>query len=313
MPFEVLILGSASATPSANRHTSAQLVNLLGRFFLIDCGEGAQMQLRRYGVKLQKIQYICISHLHGDHYLGLIGLLSTMSLLNRKKELIVFGPKGLNKILDLHFKLSYSELSFSVKIIPLQGKGINKIFEDSACELFSFGLRHRIPCWGFKLVEKKRPRKLLKSALIKYDIPVEKFNSIKVGENFITKENKLIPNILITTSSYAPRSYAYCSDTLYFNQIIKYISGVDLLYHEATFHSSMDAKAKFTYHSTSADAALVAKKGNVKKLILGHFSSRYKKLDVLKKDAEVIFNNVDLATEGSIWKIKKIYNHEDNC
>ena len=155
MPFEVTILGSASAIPTSTRHPSAQLVNLLGRFFLIDCGEGTQIQLRQYRVKMQKINYICISHLHGDHYLGLMGLLSTLSLLNRKKELIIFAPKGLSKILDLHFKLSYSQLSYPLKIVDLKGSGLTKLFEDDVLELFSFGLKHRIPCWGFKLVEKK--------------------------------------------------------------------------------------------------------------------------------------------------------------
>ena len=311
MPFEVSILGSSSATPTSNRYPSAQLVNLLGRFFLIDCGEGTQMQLRRYGVKLQKIQYICISHLHGDHYLGLIGLLSTMSLLNRQKELIIFAPKGLSKILDLHFKLSYSELSYSIKILTLKGKGLNKVFEDSACELFSFGLKHRIPCWGFKLVEKKRPRKLLKSALVKYNIPIKYLNNIKLGADFKINK-KTIKNQLLTIEPYMPRSYAYCSDTMYFKDIIQYISGVDLLYHEATFHSQMKKKAKSTYHSTSGEAALVAKNGNVKKLLIGHFSSRYKDLNILKKDAETIFDNVHLAVEGSVWKIKKTYSNENN-
>ena len=312
MPFEVSILGSSSATPTSTRYPSAQLVNLLGRFFLIDCGEGTQMQLRRYGIKLQKIQYICISHLHGDHYLGLMGLLSTMSLLNRQKDLIIFAPKGLSEILDLHLSLSYSELSFNIKIIHLNGKGFKKIFEDVACELFSFGLKHRIPCWGFKLVEKKRPRKLLKSALLKYNIPVKDLNSIKLGADFILNK-KTIKNHLLTKEPYIPRSYAYCSDTMYFKNIIKYISGVDLLYHEATFHSSMKKKAKSTYHSTSEEAALVAKNGNVKELLLGHFSSRYKNLNILKNDAKNIFHNVHLAVEGSVWKIKKTYNYESNC
>ena len=305
MPFEVTILGSSAATPTSTRYPSAQLVNLLGRFFLIDCGEGTQIQLRRYGFKIQKIQYICISHLHGDHYLGLIGLLSTMSLLNRKKEITIFAPKGITHILDLHFKLSYSELSFPLKIIPLQGSPLKKIFEDESFELFSFGLKHRIPCWGFKLIEKKRPRKLIPTAIDKYNIPFNVLASIKLGSDYIDSNKKVIKNKLITIDSYNPRSYAYCSDTIYFEKMIKHVFGVDLLYHEATFHSNMSKKARSTFHSTAREAALVAKNANVKALLLGHFSSRYKDLSIIQDDAKMVFSNVSLAVEGSKWKIHK--------
>ena len=167
MPFDITVLGCAAATPTSTRHPSAQLVNLLGRFFLIDCGEGTQMQLRKNKIKIQKINFICISHLHGDHYLGLIGLLSTMSLLNRNKELTIFGPKGLDKIIELHLKLSYSKLSYSLNIINLQSSTLTMLYEDDACQLFSFPLKHRVPCWGFKLVEKKRPRRILKNMIDK--------------------------------------------------------------------------------------------------------------------------------------------------
>jgi len=161
MPFEVTILGCASAIPTTKRNPSAQLVNLLGRFFLIDCGEGTQIQLRKNNVKIQKINYICISHLHGDHYLGLIGLLSTMSLLNRAKELIIFAPDGLDDILELHFRLSYSKILFPFRIVNLKDLDLFKLFEGDNFELFSFGLKHKIPCWGFKLTEKKRSRKII--------------------------------------------------------------------------------------------------------------------------------------------------------
>lgn len=305
MLFEVNILGSSSATPTSTRYPSAQLVNLLGRFFLFDCGEGTQIQLRKLSFKIQKIQFICISHLHGDHYLGLIGLLSTMSLLNRKKEVTLFAPKGIVKILDLHFKLSYSELSFKLNIIPLQGSSMKRIFEDESCELFSFGLKHRIPCWGFKLKEKKRPRRLIKSAIEKYNIPFHLLKSIKSGSDYITSGNEVIKNQIITSDSSIPRSYAYCSDTIYFDGIIEHVFEVDMLYHEATFHSNMSKRARSTFHSTSLDAAMVAKKANVKSLLLGHFSSRYKDLSILLDEAKNIFPNVNLAIEGSKWKINK--------
>ena len=307
MPFDITVLGCASATPTSTRNPSAQLVNLLGRFFLIDCGEGTQVQLRKNKIKIQKINYVCISHLHGDHYLGLIGLLSTMSLLNRKKELTIFAPKGLDKILDLHFKLSYSKLSYPLKMIILKGQKLTKLYEDDACELFSFGLKHRVPCWGFKLTEKKKPNKILKSMIDKYSISFNDISSIKSGSNYITNQGELIENNMLTIDSHLPRSYAYCSDTKYFSSLINYVKEVDLLYHEATFHSDFSDKAKITFHSTSQDAAIVALNANVKKLIIGHFSSRYKDLSILKHDAEKIFQNVDLAIEGKIWKIKKRY------
>jgi ribonuclease Z len=305
MPFDITVLGCASATPTSTRHPSAQLVNLLGRFFLIDCGEGTQMQLRKNKIKIQKINFICISHLHGDHYLGLIGLLSTMNLLGRKKTLTIFAPKGLDKIIELHFKLSYSKLSYELKIINLQGSKLRTLYEDEACQLLSFGLKHRVPCWGFKLMEKQRPRKILKTMIEKYSIPLNSINDIKSGADYLTNENELIKNTLLTTSSYSPRSYAYCSDTQYFDSLVNYIEEVDLLYHEATFHSNLSNKAKSTFHSTSQDAAKVAFEGNVKKLLIGHFSSRYKDLDILKKDAAKIFSNVELAIEGKKFKIKK--------
>ena len=305
MPFEVTILGCSAAIPTSSRNPSAQLVNLLGRFFLIDCGEGTQVQLRRNNFKIQKINYICISHLHGDHYLGLFGLLSTMSLLNRKKELIIFAPKGLSKILDLHFKLSYSVLSYTLKIVELVGGEKTKIFEDDSLELYSFPLKHRIPCWGFKLIEKKQPRKMLKDVINKHNIPFDLINSIKLGQDFTTNNGELIPNKKLTISSHVPRSYAYCSDTKYFEKLSDYVRNVDILYHESTFHSLLSNRANSTFHSTSQDAANVALKGNVKKLLLGHFSSRYRDLDLLKHDAERIFKNVDIAIEGKTWKIKK--------
>ena len=307
MSFEVTILGASSATPTSSRNVSAQLVHLLGRFFLFDCGEGTQIQLRRFGVKIQKINYICISHLHGDHYLGLIGLLSTMSLLNRNKELIIFAPKGLESILNLHLKLSYSVLSFPLKFIVLNTSKMQKIFEDDMFELFSFGLKHRIPCWGFKLLEKKRPRNLLKGVIEKHKIPYSVIESIKSGEDYTTDSGQVLPNKLLTSNPYKPRSYAYCSDTMPFDDLIDYILDVDLLYHDSTFHSNLAEKAKSTFHSTAKQAGIVASKANVKKLILGHFSSRYKKLDILKKDAQSKFKNVDIAIEGKTWTIKKIY------
>jgi len=313
MLFEVTVLGCSSATPTSERHPSAQVVNLLGRFFLFDCGEGTQMQLRKYGFKIQNISYICISHLHGDHYLGLMGLLSTMSLLNRKKELILFAPKGLEAIIELHLKLSYSSLEFPLTIINLENNGMMSIREDDKFQLFSFPLKHRVPCFGFKLVEKKKNRKILKGVVEKYNIPFSILSSIKSGSDYIQDDGQIIKNSLLTKDSHVPRSFAYCSDTKKFNNLIHYVQSVDLLYHESTFHSDMSSRAKLTYHSTSEDAAKVAAEAGVKQLIIGHFSSRYKDLNILKDDAKKFFTNVDIALEGKKWKIDKTYCDENNC
>jgi len=312
MPFEVTVLGCSSALPTSNRHPSAQLVNLLGRFFLLDCGEGTQMQLRKYKIKIQKINFICISHLHGDHYLGLMGLLSTMSLLNRKKELVIFCPKGLKNIIDIHLKYSYTNLVYPLKIIELGGKGLVQVFEDDYCKLFSFPLKHRIPCFGFKLVEKKKSRKILSNVIEKYNIPFSAISGIKLGDDYILDDGTVLKNNTITIDSHIPRKYVYCSDTKKCDNLIDFIRCADLLYHESTFHSDLSHMAKSTYHSTSKDAAVVASEACVKKLIIGHFSSRYKDLNLLKEDAKKYFNNVDIAIEGKTWKIKKEYNHENN-
>ena len=305
MPFEVTILGSSAATPTSKRNPSAQLVNLLGRFFLFDCGEGTQMQLRKYGIKIQRINYICISHLHGDHYLGLIGLLSTMSLLSRKKKLIIIAPEGLESILNLHLKLSHSKLCFPFEFISLKNSELKKVVEDDGFELYSFPLKHKIPCWGFKLIEKKKNRNILKEKIDEYDIPYSLIKSIKAGSDYLTTDGKLIENRCLTIDSHIPRSYAYCSDTKYFNDLITYVKDVDLLYHEATFHSSLASRAKATFHSTAEQAGFLASQANVNQLILGHFSSRYKNLDILKEDAQQCFSNVALALEGVVFKIIK--------
>ena len=215
-------------------------------------------------------------------------------------------------IINLHLKLSYSQLSYPIKVINLEKKGLLKIFEDDAIELYSFDLRHRIPCWGFKLSEKKQPRKILKNMIDKYDIPFSDISSIKLGSNYITKTGEEIHNNQLTMDSHIPRSYAYCSDTKYFKKLSDYVKNVDILYHESTFHSDLNDKAVSTFHSTSKNAAQVALDANAKKLIIGHFSSRYKDLSVLQKDAQNIFNNVNLAEEGRQWKIAKKYSYESN-
>ena len=235
------------------------------------------------------------------------GFIVLIKFLKKKKKIILFGPKGLDDIINLQLKLSYSELTFNLEFHPLKSSSLIRLYEDSNCSLFSFGLKHRIPCWGFKLVEKKPKVHIKPSSIKEFNIPFSFLNEIKLGKDFINNNGVLTRNSLLTKDSYIPRSYAYCSDTKFFRNLPKLIEGVDLLYHEATFHSDLCIKARSYFHSTSLDAAIVAKKANVKRLILGHFSSRYKDLTILQKDAKKVFNNVDLAEEGKTWKIKKIY------
>jgi ribonuclease Z len=298
MAFELTILGSGSATPLINRHPSAQVLNYRERFFLIDCGEGTQLQMLQYKIKMSKIQHILISHLHGDHYLGLMGLLFTMHLNGRTDELHVYGQPELMDIIDLQLKLSNTILRFTMIFHPVQHYRSVIIYEDDEFQISTIILNHRIPCTGFLFREKTKLRKLNMEEIEKHDIPVSKLNRIKAGEDFTDFDGTIIENETLTLKPLPLRSYAYCSDTIYDEEIIPYISNVDLLYHEATFGNEMEDRAQATFHSTAKQAATIAKKASVKKLMIGHFSARYKDLTELHNEAKVVFNNTVLAVEG---------------
>lgn len=261
------------------------------------------MQMLLYKVKMSKIHHILISHLHGDHYLGLMGLLFTMHLNGRTDEMHVYGQPELMDIIDLQLKLSNTTLRFPLIFHPVQHYSSLVIYDDDELQISTIVLNHRIPCTGFLFREKMKPRKLNMEEVSKYDIPVFKYNRIKAGEDFIDKDGKRISNETLTMESQPLRSYAYCSDTLYEEDIIPYIKGVDILYHEATFSDDMTGRAQMTFHSTARQAANIALLADVKKLIIGHFSARYKELQPLLDEARSVFQNTVLAMEGSTFDI----------
>jgi ribonuclease Z len=301
--FSVLILGSACATPTLNRNPTAQLVNINHQYFLIDCGEGTQLQLRKYNINFNRINHIFISHLHGDHYLGLMGLLQTMHLLGREKELFVYGPEGLKTILDTHFKYSKSFLKY-----PLQFKAVNMeqsstIFENEKLIVNTVILKHKIPCTGFVFKEKPKPRRINPKAIEKYKVPKYAINKLKSGIDFESSAGEIIKNNLLTHDSLPSYSYAFCSDTAYFEDILPEINNVSLLYHESTFLEKDKKLANKTLHSTAKEAASIAQQAKANKLIIGHFSNRYSQLTDLLEEAKSVFENTDLALEGKEFNI----------
>lgn len=303
MTFEVTILGSSSATPVYNRNPTAQLLNCNEKFYLIDCAEGTQQQLIKFSLKASKIDYIFISHLHGDHYFGLIGLLSSMHLNGRIKPLHIYGPKAIKEILELQFKHSDTNLKYELVYFDINETQSEVIFENNDVSVETIILNHRIPCTGFKFTEKKRLRKLLVEKLEKDNIALDLYPLLKRGVDLTLPNGEIIKNIDYTTDSATPKSYAYCSDTLYDESYFPSIKNCDTLYHEATFLHEMIERAKETYHTTALQAAEVAKIVGAKKLLIGHFSSRYKTLGPILDEAKSLFDNTELALEGQTFQI----------
>lgn len=302
--FEVTILGCSSATPTSNRNPSSQLVNIADRYFLVDCGEGTQVQLRRFKIKFQRINHIFISHMHGDHYYGLMGLLSSMHLLGRNIDLHLYGPAVLKEIIDLQYKHSDTRLHYNLIFHPLVSDKNELIFEDEKVSVETIILNHRIPCTGFLFREKDKARKISKEKIDEFKIPISELNKIKQGEDFVNEQGLTIANETITGGPPKQFSYAYCSDTCYDERVITQVKGVDLLYHEATFMDDMLERAKETFHSTAKQAATVALQANVKKLIIGHYSARYSHLEPLLNEASAIFPNTVLAVEGEKYRLE---------
>lgn len=300
MKFQLTILGSGSSSPTLGRNPTSQVVNVNENLYMIDCAEGTQVQLRKYGVKFQKINHIFISHLHGDHYLGLIGLIQSMHLLGRKNELHIYGHPSLNGIIQLHNSVSETYLKYPIVFHSLSYESKQLIHEDSKTRIFSLPLKHRIPTCGFIFEEKERELTISKQMIKNYDIPVKSIIEIKKGADYVTPEGRTIPNSHLTEKRIPPRKYAFCSDTIYLEKIIDEIKGVDLLYHEATFLDDMKARAKETYHSTASQAATIAQKAAVKRLLLGHFSVRYKEYELFLEQAVPIFTETALAQDGMI-------------
>ncbi len=299
--FALTILGSNSAIPAFGRNPTAQILQTEDNSFLIDCGEGAQSQLARYKLRNNKLSHIFISHLHGDHYFGLIGLLTSMSLLSRTQELHVYGPTQLEQIINCQLEAGEVRLSYPIHFHSLTEEGMiactNKI------EISCIKMQHRIECWGFLFREKKNPRSVEPEKAKAFEIPLSYYEQLKKGEDYITKSGTVIPNHEVTSPNAPPRTYAYCADTLYNESVVEKIKGIDLLYHETTYLKDQPQKAMDRYHSTTVQAANIAKLAGVKQLIIGHFSSKYENLDAFLTETKEVFENTSLAIEGSCYKI----------
>ncbi|PTN06321.1 ribonuclease Z [Mangrovibacterium marinum] len=305
VPFKLTILGSSSATPTSERYPTAQVLNVLGRFFLIDCGEGTQQQLRRNRINYSKIDHICISHLHGDHFFGLIGLISTFILQGRRSALHIYAHSELQRYIK--FQLDFLQLdqtAFPLIFHPLNFKRPQVIVENKKLRVSSFPLKHRIACCGFLFEELPREANIIKEKIAQYNIPIREIKNIKAGAEFITENGQVIPNAELTIPAPKPRSYAYCSDTAYNEAMIDTIRGVDLLYHEATFAQQDTALAAATFHSTGVQAAQIAKAAEAKKLLIGHFSARYKTPAEILRQARDIFPATEAVKDNASYLVE---------
>lgn len=300
MQFELTILGCNSALPTAYRYQTAQILNVSERFFLIDCGEGAQIQLRRYKFSVQKIDRIFISHLHGDHFIGLPGLISSMALLGRTKPLHIYGHTPLKAYLDFHTKMFGGRMQFNIIFHTNEPSTLIPIFEDKVITVSSFPLSHgTMPTAGFLFREKERLANINKEKLAYYHIPIKEIQGIKEGADFTTAEGITVANKNIVTPPSKPRSYAFCSDTIYDERLVPIVKDVDLLYHEATFSDNEQQLAFERYHSTASQAATIAQKANVGQLLLGHYSARYPQTGILEQQAKKIFPNTIAVEDGT--------------
>ncbi len=301
--FQVTILGSGSAIPTTLHNPPSQLVELNNKLFMIDCGEGTQLQMRKFKARLGKLHSVFISHLHGDHIFGLPGLLSTLSLLGRTGDLNIYAHKEINFLIKPFLIYMGRHMTFKINIIPIEPDSHLTLFENQSIKVTSFPLKHRIDTNGFIFEEKESPRHIIKDMIDYHKIPFELIHDIKRGADYISAEGVVIKNEMITTPGNPEKKYAYCSDTAYAPEIVQYIKNVDILYHEATFAESESKRAEETYHSTAGQAAQIAKLADVKKLVIGHYSSRYNELGVLLNEAALIFPNTELASEGKIFEL----------
>ncbi len=294
--FELTILGSSAALPAFGRHLSAQVLEIDNEIYLIDCGEGTQLQMLKYGIKKQKIEHIFISHLHGDHIFGLIGLIMTLGLNNRTQPLHIYSPEAtLQQIIELQWG---HEAGFEVHFHVTDSTQHQLIFESKKVAVYTIPLDHRLPCNGYLFVEKQALPNIIADKIKEYDIPYQQIAAIKAGNDFVLPSGKVIPQEELVRPPAPTRKFAYCSDTQYLESIIPYIEGVDLLYHEATFLHDMLVQAQKTKHTTALQAGQIAQQSNAKKMIIGHFSARYTDLEPHQKEAQTVFLNTHLAEEG---------------
>jgi ribonuclease Z len=296
----VTILGNNSALPAYDRHPTSQVVTLDDNLFLVDCGEGAQQQLARYRIRWSRINYIFISHLHGDHYFGLPGFLHSMGLLHREHDLHLFAPAPLKQILDLQLEAASNVLPYTLHFYPLEKEGV--IVHNDKFKVTCFATKHRIPCWGFRFDQVRAPRRVNPEKAIEHGVPAAFYDRLKLGEDYTTKNGELIKNEWVTNPGVKPLSYAYSADTIFDEELVEKVQGVDLLYHETTYLKELDNRAALRFHSTTTQAACIAKHANVGRLLIGHFSSKYDKLDVFEQEACEVFPDTSLALEGVTFR-----------
>jgi ribonuclease Z len=301
--FEVTILGCGSAVPTTKHYLSSQVVNLRDKLFMIDCGEGSQLQFRAMKLKFHRLNHIFISHLHGDHCFGLPGLISTLGLLGRTADLHIYAQADAGKVFQPVLDYFCKELPYKVHFHIFNPFNNELIFEDRTVKISTIPLKHRTPCAGFLFEEKPKSPHIIREMIDFYQVPVSRIAAIKNGADFVTPEGKTIANRIFTRPAEPPHKYAYCLDTAYYEKIIPIIEGADILYHEATFSYEDILRAKETYHSSACQAALIAKKAKVKKLVIAHFSARIKDENILLNEAREVFPDTVLANEGMVLEL----------
>jgi ribonuclease Z len=298
----VTILGNNSALPAYDRHPTAQVITLQDQLLLIDCGEGTQMQLSRYKVKRGKLNHVFISHLHGDHYFGLIGLVTSMGLLGREQPLHLYAPPGLEQIVQLQLSVAATTLPFELVFHPLTQAGL--VYDQNKFTVECFPTQHRIPCWGFVVREKKMPRKLNRQAVEAAAVPADYYPQLKAGQDYQKKNGAVLLNEELTFPNTPPASYAYCADTIFDKGLVPYVQNVQLLYHETTYLADQSERAAARFHTTTHQAAEIAALASAGQLVIGHFSSKYESLDAFLTEAQSIFPRTALAVEGVSFLVK---------
>lgn len=299
--FAVTILGNNSAVPAFDRHPTSQVITLDGNNYLVDCGEGTQIQLINYKIRRSKISHIFISHLHGDHYFGLIGLINSLSLLSHQQVLHVYGPAPLREIIELQLKVADTQICYPLHIHHITEA--KTLIDTDKLTVKCFPTNHRIECYGFSFEQKKQPRKLLPEKAREYDIPSVFYDRLTKGDDYSKKDGSLVKNEWVTEPAEPGKKYAFCADTKYDESLITHIEGFDMIYHETTYLDNLRDRAELRFHSTTRQAAMIAKKAGVKKLLIGHFSSKYDTLEEFEAEAREVFPETELALEGVAYTI----------
>lgn len=299
--FGLTILGNNSALPAFDRHPTSQALYFDDQIFLIDCGEGTQMQMAKYKIRRSRVNHIFISHLHGDHYFGLIGLITSMGLLGRETALHIYSPEPLQGIIEIQLKAASNTLNYPLHFHAITAEG--EIVSGEKFSVSCFTVRHRVECWGFIFREKKAPRKIVKELVISKNIPATFYKRLQMGEDYLQKNGNAVLNNEVTIANSPGRSYAYCADTIFDLSLAEKVRGVDLLYHESTYLNDLEERAISRFHSTSRQAAIIAQNAGVYRLLIGHFSSKYESLDNFLLEASEIFQNTELAIEGVTFRI----------